>query len=69
MTYVEVEVTILGLRPHAIRGRVNNEMVWLPRSTLEDNGQAADDAILARKFLPTVTLKVAQWKAREYGWT
>lgn len=65
--WVSVRATILGVRPAAIRVRVDGEMIWLPRSCLEDGGSGADDAIRSKVFMPEMDLSVVAWKAEEIG--
>ncbi len=67
--YVQVRAVVLGRTLAAVRVRVDGEMVWLPRSCLEDLGDAVDDALKTRVFMPEVGLSVATWKAKELGWT
>ena len=66
--WVSVRAIILGRTIAAIRAKIDGEVVWMPRSALEDNGLDADDALLNRGFMPVVELTVAAWKARENGW-
>jgi hypothetical protein len=66
--WVTIRAKILGRTPMAIRARIERQMVWLPRSTIEDHGEEADDALAGPDFMPVIDLSVAAWKAREYGW-
>lgn len=65
--WVPVRATMLGRRPAAIRVQVDGEMIWMPRSCLEDGGSAADDALVSGVFMPVVDLSVIAWKAKEIG--
>jgi len=66
--WVSVRAIILGRSIAAIRAKIEGEVVWLPRATLEDQGFAADDALLGKTFMPVIPLSVATWKAKEYRW-
>ena len=67
--YVQVRATVLGRTHAAVRVRVDGEMVWLPRSCLEDLGDVVDGALKNKVFMPEVSLSVATWKAKELEWT
>jgi len=70
LRWARVRAKILGRTAFAIRARIEGTLVWLPRSTIENNGDAADDAMDApgAEFMPVVDLAVVEWKAREHGW-
>lgn len=67
--YRPVRAVALGSTHAAVRVRVEGEMVWLPRTCLEDLGDVVDTALKTRVFMPQVELSVAIWKAKELGWT
>jgi hypothetical protein len=66
--WVTARGSIMGVTHLAVRARVDGDVVWLPRTAIEDAGDEADEALMSGKFLPIVELSVAKWKAKELGW-